>query len=108
MVDWESYFDNMDELVEVANKRLTEDKEKIRYVNMKVKLYDQPESKWYFEMSFQLVNNQLIIAFDDGQKEISLPAEQVEYIKLRPFYYAACIGFKAFVLHPRKALIQGE
>ena len=41
---------------------------------------------------------------EEQDRELELPLTQVEYLKLRPFYYAACIGFKAFVFYNGEAL----
>ena len=40
---------------------------------------------------------------EEQDRELELPLTQVEYLKLRPFYYAACIGFKAFVFYNGEA-----
>ena len=51
------------------------------------------------EFSREIEDAMLQITEQEQDSQIALPLSQVEYLKLRPFYYAACIGFKAFVFY---------
>ena len=97
-MDWQEYFQSPREMVETINTRLEREKELIRYVNLRYRLYGQAETKWLYDVTLTLAGEELLLTTGDG-KQYALPLNEVEYIKLRPFYYAACIGFKAFVFY---------
>lgn len=98
-MDWEEYFPDTTELVQAAQQRLLADKERINYVNARFKLFDEPESPWLYDITLSAAKDGLIISEKNGQT-IKVDSSRLYYVKLRPFYYAACIGFKAFVLYP--------
>lgn len=95
-VAWEEYFADTAALVATINERLERDKAAIRYVNLKYKCAQQEESKWCYDVKLSIQENQLVIATNQGK--LYLAADSLEYIRLRPFYYAACVGFKEMVL----------
>ncbi len=97
-MDWQEYFQNPREMVETINTRLEREKELIRYVNLRYRLYGQAETKWLYDVTLTLAGEELLLTTGDG-KQYALPLNEVEYIKLRPFYYAACVGFKEFTFH---------
>ena len=97
-MDWEEYFPDTAALLQAAEQRLLADKERINYVNARFKLFGEPESPWLYDITLSAAQDGLIISEKNGQT-IKLDNSRLDYVKLRPFYYAACIGFKAFVLY---------
>ena len=97
-MDWEEYFANTQELLSALQERFAEDKERINYVNGRYKLFGEEESPWLYDISFELKDEQLLIT-DAVGNIYPLASERLDYLKIRPFYYAVCIGFKAFVLY---------
>ena len=103
-MDWQEYFASAREMVQTIQKRLAQEKEAIRYVNLRYRCYGQAESKWLYDVTMTLEGENVILSTGDGRQE-SLPLLKVEYIRLRPFYYAACVGFKElyFYAYPEDA-----
>lgn len=99
MLEWEEYFPDGYEMVAGAKCRIEGEDKPIRYINARYKLQGQKESKWLYNISYAVDGEYLLLVEQEQGKEIRLLLEQVEYLKLRPFYYAACIGFKAFVFY---------
>ena len=97
-MDWEEYFTDIHQLLGALEERFCKDKERINYVNGRYRLFGEEESPWLYDISFSQKDDQLIITTAMGEN-YSLPQERLDYLKLRPFYYAACIGFKSFVLY---------
>lgn len=97
-MDWQEYFQSPREMVQTINARLEREKELIRYVNLRYRLYGQAETKWLYDVTLKLQGEDLQLETGDG-KQYVLPLDAVEYIKLRPFYYAACVGFKEFTFY---------
>ena len=98
-MDWEEYFPSARALAEAIDERLCADKERINYVNLRYKLFGEKESSWLYDISLSFKGDCFIIKEKCGATVV-LNVEDLEYLKLRPFYFAACIGFKAFVLYP--------
>ena len=97
-MDWQKYFRDAREMVQTINTRLEQEKDLIRYVNLRYRLYGQAETKWLYDVILQLQGEEVLLTTGDGKQYI-LPLGEIEYIKLRPFYYAACVGFKEFTFH---------
>lgn len=97
-MQWQEYFDDAQAMVETIQKRLTLEGELIRYVNLRYRLYDDRETKWLYDVKLELHDTLLIITTGDDQR-MELALADLEYIKLRPFYYAACVGFKEFTFY---------
>lgn len=98
-MDWEEYFPNASAMVGGAQARLDADAGRIRYVNGRYKCFEEKESGWLYNIAFSIEGEELVIVEQEQNKAVRLPLEKVEYLKLRPYYFAACIGFKAFVFY---------
>ena len=98
MNDFEITVSNGKELVETLIEFVQKEKCNIRLMNVKVKTVTEPESAWYCDVELQegAEGSLLIKGLDD---EETFPSEQLVYVKVRPFYYAACIGNKNLVFH---------
>lgn len=97
-MDWQEYFQDAQQMVLTINQRLEREKERIRYVNLRYRLYGQAETKWLYDVTLLLQEANLLVSTGDG-KQILLSLSELEYLKLRPFYYAACVGFKEFTFY---------
>lgn len=98
-MEWEEYFPDGASMVAGAKQRIEGEDKPIRYVNGRYKLRGEKESPWLYNISYTVAGDRLRIVEEEQDREVELPLAQVEYLKLRPFYYAACIGFKAFVFY---------
>ena len=103
IMEWEEHFENGIDMVAGAKARIGGEDKPIRYVNGRYKLCGEEESRWLFNIAYRVDGNDLLIVEQEQDSEIRLPLAQVEYLKLRPFYFAACIGFKAFVFYNDRA-----
>ena len=99
IMEWEEHFENGIDMVAGAKARIEGEDKPIRYVNGRYKLCGEEESRWLFNIAYRVDGNDLLIIEQEQDSEIRLPLHQVEYLKLRPFYFAACIGFKAFIFY---------
>ena len=99
IMEWEEHFENGIDMVAGAKARIEGEDKPIRYVNGRYKLCGEEESRWLFNIAYRVDGNDLLIIEQEQDSEIRLPLAQVEYLKLRPFYFAACIGFKAFIFY---------
>ena len=99
IMEWEEHFENGIDMVAGAKARIGGEDKPIRYVNGRYKLCGEEESRWLFNIAYRVDGNDLLIVEQEQDSEIRLPLAQVEYLKLRPFYFAACIGFKAFIFY---------
>ena len=99
IMEWEEHFENGIDMVAGAKARIEGEDKPIRYVNGRYKLCGEEESRWLFNIAYRVDGNDLLIVEQEQDSEIRLPLVQVEYLKLRPFYFAACIGFKAFIFY---------
>lgn len=97
-MDWQEYFQDAREMVLTINQRLEREKALICYVNLRYRLYGQAETKWLYDVTLVLQEDYLLVSAGDG-KQILLSLSDLEYLKLRPFYYAACVGFKEFTFY---------
>jgi len=103
IMEWEEHFENGIDMVAGAKARIEGEDKPIRYVNGRYKLCGEEESRWLFNIAYRVDGEDLLIIEQEQDSEIRLPLVQVEYLKLRPFYFAACIGFKAFVFYNDQA-----
>ena len=102
-MEWEEQFPDGVSMVAGAKQRIEGEEKPIRYINGRYKLRGEKESRWLYNIRYQVDGEELLIVEQEQDKEIRLPLEQVEYLKLRPFYFAACIGLKAFVFFNMQA-----
>ena len=98
-MEWEEHFPDGTSMVAGAKQRIEGEEKPIRYVNGRYKLRGEKESRWLYNIRYEIVDAMLQITEQEQDRQIALPLSQVEYFKLRPFYYAACIGFKAFMFY---------
>lgn len=98
-MEWEEHFADGVSMVAGAKARIEGEEKPIRYVNGKYKLIGEAESRWLYNISYQVDGDALFLIEQEQDVELRLPLDKVEYLKLRPFYFAACIGFKAFVFY---------
>lgn len=102
-MEWEEHFSNGIDMVAGAKARIEGEDKPIRYINGRYKLIGEEESRWLFNIAYQVDGDELLIIEQEQDAEYRFPLNQVEYLKLRPFYFAACIGFKAFVFYNDQA-----
>ena len=98
-MDWEEYFPTPADTAQAIEERLRADKERINYVNLRYKRFNEKESPWLYDVTISFADDSFTVREKCGES-VNLTAEELEYLKLRPFYFATCIGFKAFVLYP--------
>ena len=98
-MEWEEHFPDGVSMVAGAKARIEGEDKPIRFVNGRYKLAGQPESRWLYNIRYEVDGADLLLVEQEQDHEVRLPLNQVEYLKLRPFYFAACIGFKAFVFY---------
>ena len=58
-MDWQEYFQSPREMVQTINARLEREKELIRYVNLRYRLYGQAETKWLYDVTLKLQGEDL-------------------------------------------------
>lgn len=102
-MEWEEYFPDGEAMTEGARRRIEGEEKPIRYVNGRYKLCGEAESRWLYNICYRVENGMLLLIEQEQERVYRLPLAQVEYLKLRPFYVAACIGFKAFVFYNESA-----
>ena len=98
-MEWEEHFADGQAMVAGAKARIEGEDKPIRYINGRYKLIGEAESRWLYNIAYQIEGDELHIIEQEQDHMLCLPLTQVEYLKLRPFYFAACIGFKAFVFY---------
>ena len=100
MIDKEIFCQNASEMVTKAHKTIFEDMGKLKYVNLKYKLYNQPESQWLYNVDFSIENENCLITFQNSDTpSIVVALEDLEYFKVRPYYIAICVGFKNIIFY---------
>lgn len=100
--NWEETCPTGRDTVEKARQTISEDLGlgKINHVNMKIKAIDGKESSWYYKVDFFLEEDDIVIQdLETGQIFERLAADKLEYIRLRPFYCALCVGAKSFIFY---------
>lgn len=99
-MEWEEHYENGMAMVAGAKEVIEGESKPIRFVNGKYKRIGQPESAWLYNIRYEALGEELVLTETEKDNgEIRIPLREVEYLKLRPFYFAACIGFKAFLFH---------
>lgn len=90
-------------MVNTAKKTIYDELGKLKFVNLKYKLKNESESGWFYDVNFSTEGNSCIINFPRADRNnIILPLERLEYFKLRPYYVAACVGFKNIIFFSYK------
>lgn len=100
--NWEEICANGKETVETARSTISQDLGvgKINHVNMKIKAVNDRESSWYYKIDFFVEEDDLVIQ-DLETKDVflRLALDDLEYIRLRPFYCALCVGAKSYTFY---------
>lgn len=100
MFDKEVYCHNASDMVKEAHQTIYESLGKLKYVNLKYKVHGQSESAWLYNVDFKINDAQCEIVFQNSDTpSILVPLEALEYLKLRPYYIAACVGFKNIIFY---------
>lgn len=104
MVDKEIICDGPYEMIEAAHQMIYESLGKLKYVNLKYKIKDAVESGWLYNVDFEVQDNKCLIKFLNADAEaIVLPVDEIDYFKLRPYYIAACVGFKNIIFYSHES-----
>lgn len=91
-------FSNTHDMIAAAQNFITKEAEQIRFVNLRYTLYNEKESRWFYHVDFKIVDNRLVVWESDTEDELfRLSTERLYCLKIRPYYYAACVGFKNLV-----------
>lgn len=125
MIDQEIVCNGPREMVETARQTIYERLGKLKYVNLKYKCAGERESAWLYNVAFQVNDGNLgnkrspegeagredplrgmaegaacVIRFLNADTDpISVPLAKLEYLKLRPYYIATCVGFKNIIFY---------
>lgn len=100
MVDKEIVCNGPRDMVKTAHETIYELLGKLKYVNLKYKCAGVRESIWLYNVDFGVEGDNCVIRFLNADTEpVTLALDSLEYLKLRPYYIAACVGFKNIVFH---------
>lgn len=100
MIDKEIVCNGPREMIEAAHQTIYESLGKLKYVNLKYKCAGAAESAWLYNVDFAIEGEQCVIRFLNADAApVMLPLERLEYLKLRPYYIAACVGFKNIIFY---------
>lgn len=95
MIDKEIVCNGPREMIEAAHQTIYESLGKLKYVNLKYKCAGAAESAWLYNVDFAAEGEDCVITFLNADAEpIVVAVDSLEYFKLRPYYIAACVGFK--------------
>ena len=107
MIDKEIVCDGPRDMIEAAHKTIYESLGKLKYVNLKYKCFDASESTWLYNIDFSIEGDDCEIRFLNADADpLKVPLNALEYFKLRPYYIAACVGFKNIIFYSRE--MKGE
>lgn len=98
-MDWKEHFSDAQTMITTLEQRLARDQASIRYTNLKYKLFNESETKWLYNVALQYDHEAVTIIQQDNGQIITIPFDRIEFFRVRPFYYAACIGSKSFILY---------
>lgn len=100
MIDKEIVCDGPREMIEAAHQTIYESLGKLKYVNLKYKCAGAAESAWLYNVDFAAEGDKCVITFLNADAEpIVVALSSLEYFKLRPYYIAACVGFKNIIFY---------
>jgi len=94
MNDFEKEVPDVDCLISELFNFLEKEKCTIRLINIKLYTLTE-ESRWYYDIKLELQDRKLLVK--ELENVYYFGCEQIEKIKVRPFYFAACIGNKNLV-----------
>lgn len=94
MIDFEKEVPSVDSLIRELFNFLEKEKCAIRLIN--IKLYTlMEESRWYYDVKLEMHHRKLLVK--ELESVYYFDCEQIKMIKIRPFYFAACIGNKNLI-----------
>lgn len=96
MADLEKKVKSTKELIDTLLAFIDKEKCAIRLLNLKV-VTEVTESRWYCDVNISYDGENLCII--ENGVSIFFKSDELKKIKIRPFYYAACIGNKNLVFH---------
>lgn len=100
MIDKEIVCNGPREMIEAAHQTIYESLGKLKYVNLKYKCAGAAESAWLYNVDFAAEGDKCVITFLNADAEpIVVALSSLEYFKLRPYYIAACVGFKNIIFY---------
>lgn len=100
MIDKEIVCNGPREMIEAAHQTIYESLGKLKYVNLKYKCAGAAESAWLYNVDFAAEGDKCLITFLNADIEpIVVAVDSLEYFKLRPYYIAACVGFKNIIFY---------
>lgn len=100
MIDKEIVCNVPREMIEAAHQTIYESLGKLKYVNLKYKCAGAAESAWLYNVDFAAEGENCVITFLNADIEpIVVAVDSLEYFKLRPYYIAACVGFKNIIFY---------
>lgn len=102
MIDKEIVCNGPREMIEAAHQTIYESLGKLKYVNLKYKCAGAAESAWLYNVDFAAEGEDCVITFLNADAEpIVVAVDSLEYFKLRPYYIAACVGFKNIIFYSK-------
>lgn len=102
MIDKEIVCNGPREMIEAAHQTIYESLGKLKYVNLKYKCAGAAESAWLYNVDFAAEGENCVITFLNADAEpIVVAVDSLEYFKLRPYYIAACVGFKNIIFYSK-------
>lgn len=102
MIDKEIVCNGPREMIEAAHETIYESLGKLKYVNLKYKCAGAAESAWLYNVDFAAEGEDCVITFLNADAEpIVVAVDSLEYFKLRPYYIAACVGFKNIIFYSK-------
>lgn len=100
MIDKEIVCNGPREMIAAAHQTIYESLGKLKYVNLKYKCAGAAESAWLYNVDFAAEGDKCVITFLNADAEpIVVALGSLEYFKLRPYYIAACVGFKNIIFY---------
>ena len=100
MIDKEIVCNGPREMIEAAHQTIYESLGKLKYVNLKYKCAGAAESAWLYNVDFAAEGEDCVITFLNADAEpIVVAVDSLGYFKLRPYYIAACVGFKNIIFY---------
>lgn len=102
MIDKEIVCNGPRGMIEAAHQTIYESLGKLKYVNLKYKCAGAAESAWLYNVDFAAEGEDCVITFLNADAEpIVVAVDSLEYFKLRPYYIAACVGFKNIIFYSK-------
>lgn len=98
MNDFEKIVPDIDSLIRELLNYIEKEKCIIRLINIKLHTQSE-ESRWYYDVKLEVHHRKLLVK--ELESVYYFDCEQITMVKVRPFYFAACIGNKNLVFTVR-------